>query len=160
MPYSNVVIIVLVVLVTGFLAWRQRPLTVVLLGTASLLFSALLFLPGDVLRGVVGRELMGSMEAAARQVPWSLGVISHFVGFMMLAIMLWWLRPELRVWPCIGVLVALSVGSELVQMLTPTREARLDDVLVNLMGAAAGLALAMPVTLIRKWLRRPAGQGR
>lgn len=155
----NALVLVMVMAVTLWLAWGRRPLAAVMLVLTSLVFSAALFLPGGQVRGLFGTTLVGWAYRFAGELPWSMGQVAHFVGFAWMALLLWLLRPDLRVLRVMGVLVLLAVFSELVQGLLDWREAHLADVQVNLMGAAAGLVLGGLGTLLAMAWRR-VRQGR
>lgn len=156
----NALVLVMVLGVTLWLAWGRRPLAALALVLTSLVFSAALFLPGAQVRGMFGATLVGWAYQLARELPWSVGQVAHFLGFAWMALLLWALRPDLRVLRVMGVLVLLAVFSEAVQGLLDWREARLDDVWVNLAGAAAGLVLgALSSGLVRVWRWVRAGAG-
>ncbi|TXK64566.1 hypothetical protein FU658_06750 [Alkalisalibacterium limincola] len=146
--------------VSVWLAWGRRPLAAVALVLTSLVFSAALFLPGGQVRSLFGATLVGLVYQLAAALPWSAGQVAHFVGFAWMALLLWLLRPDLRVLRVMGVLVLLAVFSELVQGLLDWREAHLADVQVNLLGAAAGLVLGGLGTLLAMaWRRARRGRG-
>lgn len=155
----NVLTVLMVLGVTAWLAWGRSPGAALLLVVTSLAFSAALFLPGGQVRGLLGGTLVSWLYGTAAQLPWSLGQISHFLGFAWMGLLLWTLRPELRVLRVVGVLVLLAVLSEGVQGILAWRDARLADVVVNLMGAAAGLALGALATLLAWLLRRGRRRG-
>lgn len=156
----NALVVVMVLGVTVWLAWGRRPLAAVVLVLTSLVFSAALFLPGGQVRDLFGTTLVGLAYRFAAGLPWSMGQVAHFAGFAWMALLLWLLRPDLRVLRVMGVLVLLAVFSELVQGLLDWREARLEDVQVNLMGAAAGLLLGGLCTgLARAWRWTRGGTG-
>ncbi|GAA1953936.1 VanZ family protein [Microbacterium deminutum] len=75
----------------------------------------------------------------------------EFAGNILLFVPLGFLLTLLfrRVWVGLVVLSALSVSTELVQMLMPARMASLRDILANLLGAGVGAAIAS-VTVIRR----------
>lgn len=156
----NALVLVMVLGVTLWMAWGRRPLAALVLGLTSLVFSAALFLPGAQVRGMFGSTLVGWAYGFARELPWSVGQMAHFLGFAWMALLLWWLRPDLRVLRVAGVLVLLAVFSELVQGVLDWREARVDDALVNLMGAGAGLLLGALGSLMAWAWRRVRGDRR
>lgn len=153
----NALVLVMVLGVTVWLAWGRRPLAAVVLVLTSLVFSAALFLPGGQVRSLFGATLVGWIYVFASHTPWSAGQWAHFLGFAWMGLLLWLLRPDLRVLRVIGVLVLLAVFSELVQGVLDWREAHLADVQVNLIGAAAGVLLGGLATLVARGWRRLSG---
>ena len=153
----DIVVLLMVRAVTVWLAWGRWPLAAAARVLTSLLVSAALFLPGAQVRGLVGSTVVGWAYQFARETPWSVGQMAHFLGFAWMALLLWLLRPDLRVLRAVGVLVLLAVFSELVQGALDWREAHLADVQVNLMGAVLGLALGVLVTLLARAWRRLRG---
>ncbi len=119
---------------------------------SALAISALLFMPTWVLRRMAGRDLIASLHDAAEMVSLTLPDAVHLIAFGVLAVLLWTLRPDLRGWRVVAVLVVLAVASELTQVLTAGREPRLGDVFVNLIGGGIGLVLA-------RLFVRPASSG-
>lgn len=137
--------LVLLVLAIGVSLWVGRhssPVARAVLVGSALAISALLFLPTWVLRRLAGRDLVESLQGAAQTVSLTLPDVIHFVAFVVLAVLLWTLRPDLRGWRAIAVLAVLAVAAELTQVLTGNREPRVVDVLLNLAGAGVGLAVA------------------
>lgn len=155
----NALVLVMVLGVTAWLAWGRRPLAAVSLVLTSLVFSAALFLPGRQVRTMFGTTLVGWAYRVAGELPWTVGDMAHFLGFAWMALLLWWLRPDLRVLRVMGVLVLLAVFSELVQGVLDWREAHASDVLVNLAGAVAGLVLGALCTLVAWTWRRMRSAG-
>jgi hypothetical protein len=94
---------------------------------------------GDWLRGDLGITFFGSgwIEFAAN--------IAMFapLGFLLT---LAFRHP----WFGAGLALALSVGAELAQLIIPSREASLRDVIANTLGAAVGAALAWLFVLRRE----------
>ncbi len=149
---EDVLLLALVLAVSLWVGRRSGPVARAVLVVAALTISALLFLPTWVLRRVAGRDLIASLHDAAGTVSLTLPDAVHLVAFMGLAVLLWTLRPDLRGWRVVAVLVVLAVASELTQVLTAGREPRLGDVIVNLIGAGIGLVLA-------RLFVRPASSG-
>lgn len=140
---ASALAVALVVGVAVLLAWDRRPYVVVVLASATLVFSALLLLPSDLLRRTLGREAMRSLDWVAQQVPLSLGDLGHVAGFALLTVLLWWLRPGLRGWALVVLLLGLAFAAEAMQLLTPHRAARIDDVWSNLAGVGLGLLVVV-----------------
>jgi len=151
MVATDWLVLLLVSAVSTWLAWGRHPVVAVVVIVASLTVSAALFLPGPEVRALFGQPAVSLAESLARRTPWTVGQLGHVVGFAGFTMLLWWLRPDLRVWRLLLVLLALAVGAEAMQMLTPSREARLGDVYANLIGIGAGLAFAVPLTAL--WAR-------
>lgn len=135
-------LLILVVVVSLWVGRRSSPVARAVLVGSALAISALLFLPTWVLRRIAGRERVESLQAAAQTMSLTLPDIVHFVAFAALAALLWTLRPDLRGWRGVAVLLVLAVAAELTQVLTSRREPRLSDVAINLVGAAVGVLLA------------------
>ena len=144
-----------VLLVTAWLGRGTAPQAQLALWVSALLVSAGMFLPMDVLRAAMPPAALLSMESAAHARSLTLTGVAHFVAFAWLAMALWALRPDLRGWRAVAALVLLAVASELVQGLTVDRQMRMDDVATNLLGAAAGLLLAVAASALRR--ARPVG---
>lgn len=112
--------------------------------------SALLFLPTGWLQVAAGPSVMALLEAIAARWSWELSDAVHLLVFVWLALLLRVLRRDLRGGRGVVVLLILAVAAELTQELTAGREARLDDIVINLLGAGAGLVLAEGVLAARK----------
>lgn len=147
---SDLLLAVLVLAVGWFLARRGRPLVRVLVFSSALVVSALLFLPGAQIRGVVGADGIGLLGRLAAQTPWSVAEWVHFLIFLWLGLLLWLGRADLRNWKGWALVVVLAVAAELAQDLAPGRSPRLDDVLLNLAGGMAGIVLA----IMLRWIAR------
>jgi hypothetical protein len=154
----SAVVLSLSILVAVFLAWGARPLARVLLVVVALLFAAVLYLPGGTLSSAVGPQVMSGLAAVARWFAVPLALLGHLVGFALLAVVLWWLRPDWRGWRCVAVLLVLAVGSELAQLLTVTRGARVEDAVANLCGVVVGLLVVGLVSGLR-WVMGARGRG-
>ena len=142
---------VMVLGIAWFLARRGRPLVRALVFLSALVVSALLFLPGGFIRRTVGRDALTVMGDLAAHTPWAVAEWVHFLIFLWLGLLLWLGRSDLRNWKGWGLMTVLAVGAEMAQALAPNREPRMGDVLLNLAGGVAGIALAI---LLRKLLRR------
>ena len=96
---------------------------------------------------IIGLPLLWLDDASA-SLPLDLTHVALFglVGFAMAV--LW---PRARWWQIALPLLILAVGSELLQSWVPGREPKISDVIDDLVGAAIGCALALP---IRWWARR------
>ncbi|GAB2619345.1 VanZ family protein [Novilysobacter erysipheiresistens] len=139
---AALVLLILVIVVSLWVGRHSSPVARAVLVGSALAISALLFLPTWVLRRIAGRERVESLQAAAQTMSLTLPDIVHFVAFAALAALLWTLRPDLRGWRGVAVLMVLAVAAELTQVLTSRREPRLGDVAINLVGAAVGVLLA------------------
>ena len=89
------------------------------------------------------------MEAWARKTPWQLSDWIHFAIFSWLGVLLWLGRPDLRGWKAWLAIVVLAVAAELAQILSPDRQARLDDVLLNLGGGMLGVVVGILIRQMR-----------
>ncbi|MGY0561672.1 VanZ family protein [Luteimonas sp. A277] len=148
---SDLLLGVMVLAVGWFLARRGRPLTRVLVFASALVVSALLFLPGSQISGIVGPEGIGHMRRLAAPTPWAVAEWVHFLIFLWLGLLLWLGRADLRNWKGWALIAVLAVAAELAQDLAPGRSPRVDDVLLNLAGGMAGIVLAIT---LRKLLKR------
>lgn len=142
-------------LVVGLaLAWRSGPVARVVLFSSALMVSAMLFLPGQQLAGIIGDEATQRLESAAAGTAWQLSDWVHFVIFLCLGLLLWLGRPDLRGWKGWAMIVVLAAAAELAQALTPGRQTKMDDVLLNLAGGMAGLLLAMGGVALTRLFRQ------
>lgn len=156
MRLIDVLLLVLVLVVSAWIARGSHPAARLVLLGSSLGISAALFLPASFLAEVAGADGLSWLESVASTFSWTLSDGAHFVAFLWLAVVLWTLRPDLRGWRAIAWLGVLAVAAELVQGLTVERSVRTADVGVNLLGAAIGVTIA--VTGIRLWKSaRPRG---
>ena len=93
----------------------------------------------------------GSLDEAVRLA----GVLANVllfvpVGFIVgLATRRWWLG--------LAIGVAISAGSELVQLALPSRVASVEDVIANSLGAALGAGIALAALAHRRSAPHPAG---
>lgn len=149
---SDLLLAVLVLGVGIWLSRRGRPLVRLILFASALLVSALLFLPGAQITGVVGPEGIVQMRRWAAQTPWNVSEWVHFLIFLWLGLLLWLGRPDLRNWKGWGLVVVLAVAAELAQDLAPGRSPRLDDVLLNLAGGMVGVLLGIGLRRLVKRL--------
>src|SRR5690606_26957207 len=124
---------------------RAPPRVRVVVVIAVLLVSAAMFLPLETLEQAFGRRNVRWLGKRLAGTPFDVSVMAHFLAFAGLAAVLWLSRPDWRGWRAVGVLVALAVAGELMQGIGAYRQARLDDVFTNLLGSAAGLAVALPI---------------
>lgn len=152
MDFPELAIVVGVFLVSAWLGYRAAPKARVVLWLSALLISAAMFLPSTVLRGLVGAESLASIDSAISAMSLSLASTVHFIAFLWLSLMLWTLRPDWRGWRVVAVLAVLAVAGELMQGLSVERSPRIVDVGVNLLGAGAGLLLAVVLMSVRKRL--------
>lgn len=148
---TDVLLGVLALAVGLFLARRGSPLTRVLVFGSALVVSALLFLPGGQITGFVGRDGIGLMRRLAAHTPWAPAEWVHVLIFLWLGLLLWLGRADLRNWKGWALVAVLAVAAEVAQVLTPEREPRVGDVLLNLAGGMAGIVLAI---LLRRVARR------
>lgn len=151
MSWGDFVLAVLVLGVGLFLARQSRPLVAIVLFVSAITISAMLFLPGSQLTAVLGSDGVRMLNRFASATPWSVADWMHVFIFMWLGLLLWLGRADFRGWKAWALIFALAVASEMAQALTPGREPKLEDVLLNLAGGIAGILLAMG---IRKLLRR------
>ncbi|MGY0561667.1 VanZ family protein [Luteimonas sp. A277] len=148
---TDVLLGVLVLAVGFFLIRRGSLLTRVLVFGSALVVSALLFLPGEQITGFVGRDGIGLMRRLAAHTPWAPAEWVHVLIFLWLGLLLWLGRADLRNWKGWALVAVLAVAAEVAQVLTPEREPRVGDVLLNLAGGMAGIVLAI---LLRRVSRR------
>lgn len=145
MVLSDVVLAVLALGVGVGLAWgaggRWRP---VVFGSA-LVVSALLFMPGAQIAGVVGPDGIKALKTLAGRTPWDVSEWTHFLIFAWLGLLLWLARADFRGWKGWALVTGLAVSAEVAQGLAPAREPRLDDVLLNLAGGMVGVLLGILV---------------
>lgn len=155
MTLDNVLLAACVLLVTAWLGRGAGPRARLALWASALLVSAAMFLPMDGLRANVPPAVLLSMESAAGALSWTLPDVVHLVAFAWLAMALWTLRPDLRGWRAVTALLVMAVASasELVQGLTVDRQMRIGDVAVNLLGAGAGLLIAVAASGLRRATR-------
>ena len=78
----------------------------------------------------------------------------HLLIFAGLAVCLCALFPRLRLWQAAGLLLALGVAGELVQIPIPGRNPGIVDLVDDLIGIGLGLAI---VALARLWRRNGPG---
>lgn len=140
---SDLLLGVMVLAVGWFLARRGRPLTRLLMFASALLVSALLFLPGQQITGLVGPDGISYLRWLAARTPWGVSEWVHFLIFLWLGFLLWLGRADLRNWKGWALMMVLAVGAEMAQALAPNREPRVGDVLLNLAGGMAGTLLAI-----------------
>lgn len=153
MSLADLPIVVAVLLVTAWLGHRTARWAQVVLWLSALAVSAAMFLPMTELRALPPPDVLRWLESTVSAVSWTLPDVAHFIAFGWLAMVLWMLRPDLRGWRTVAILLALAVASELMQGLTIERQMRIGDVGFNLLGAGVGLVLAAVATWGRKRVR-------
>lgn len=162
MTASDVLLAVMALGVGCVLAWSSGVVARVLLFGSAMLVSAMLFLPGSQLTVFIGADAVNSLKRAVADTPWRLSDWLHVAIFAWLGFLVWLGRPDLRGWKAWSLLVVLAIAAELAQGLTPSREMRFDDVLLNLAGGMCGLLLAMGglalTHVTRRWDRRARGR--
>lgn len=156
MGWAELATVVLVLLISAWLARHASVRARLTLWLSAVLVSAGLFLPPGALHRVIGDAGLAAISSVAGASPWSLEAVAHFIAFMWLALVVWLLRPDLRGWRSALLLAVLAVASELMQGLSPERTTRLDDVGVNLLGGCAGLILGVVAVHVRKRFPRSA----
>ncbi|WP_132999559.1 VanZ family protein [Luteimonas arsenica] len=140
------ILLAVVALVVGVvLARRAGPVARVLLFGSAMLVSGLLFMPGEQITGFIGRDGELFLRRLAAHTPWGVSDWTHFLIFVWLGLLLWLARADLRGWKGWMLVVGLAVAAELAQGLTPSREPRVDDVLVNLAGGMVGVVMGIGV---------------
>lgn len=132
------------------LAWNSRPVAKILLFSSALLVASLLFLPGQQLASIAGKNAMRWASEVAAHTPWTLSDWIHFIVFVWLGLLLWLGRPDLRGWKIWAAIAGLAVAAELAQWLAPDREVWLEDVLLNLAGGAVGLLSGISLKASRR----------
>jgi VanZ family protein len=100
----------------------------------------------------VGRDGIGQMRRLAAHTPLAAAEWAHLLIFLWLGLLLWLGRSDLRNWKGWALVAVLAVAAELAQGLTPGREPRVDDVVLNLAGGMAGIVLAIVFRRFRKRL--------
>lgn len=154
MNATDILLACLALVVGAVLAWRSVPVVRGLVFASTLLMSGLLFLPGEQLVSLVGREWVAALDRWAAATPWALSEWAHLLIFFWLAFLLWLGHKGARDWRGLALLVFLAVAAECAQILTPGREPRLMDVAVNLLGAAIGVLAATAVRKVVAAYRR------
>lgn len=150
MSQADLLLAVMALAVGLALAWRSVPAARAALFVSALLVAGLLFLPGSQLAALAGEDALGGLTRLAARTPWTVSDWMHFVIFAWLGLLLWLGRPDLRGWKGLGAIVVLAVAAELAQGLSADREPRVDDVLLNLVGGAVGVALGLAVRAMRR----------
>ncbi|TWT21105.1 VanZ family protein [Luteimonas marina] len=143
----DLLLAVLALAVGVALAWRAGPLARLALFGSAMLVSGLLFMPGEQITGVIGPDGVRFLRRLAGRTPWEVSDWTHFLIFAWLGLLLWLARADLRGWKGWALVVGLAVAAEWAQGLTPSREPRVDDVLVNLIGGMLGVVLGIGVRL-------------
>jgi VanZ family protein len=91
----------------------------------------------------------------SRSKPPSFGwdVIDHALAFTALAVALWFAcrRWPRRLWWVLGLCLVAGVGIEVAQLFVPSRRSEVADVIVDMVGASLGVALAR---VAERWLDR------
>ena len=150
MTTQELVLAAMALMVGLLLARKSGPLTGVLLFASAVLIAGLLFLPGSQLTSLVGGDAVRWMTRMAADTPWSVSDWMHFVIFVWLGALTWLARPDLRGRKAWALLVVLAVAAELAQGFAPDRETRFDDVLLNLVGGAAGLVIGIGLKRVQE----------
>lgn len=154
MELTDILLAVLALAVGLAMAWRASgPARLLVFGSA-LVVSGLLFMPGEQIAGLVGKDGIRSLRELAGRTPWDISELTHFLIFAWLGVLLWLARSDLRGWKAWGLVVLLAVAAEGAQGLAPAREPRLDDVLLNLAGGMAGLLLGIACRALTRPLRK------
>lgn len=156
MEMTDLLLAVLAMVVGVALAWRAGPVARVVLFGSAMLVSGLLFMPGEQIVGVVGPGGVRVLRGLAGRTPWDVSDWTHFLIFVWLGLLLWLARADLRGWKGWALVVVLAIAAELAQGLAPSREPRMDDVLVNLAGGMLGVVLGIAVRWVAG-LRREQG---
>ena len=111
-------------------------------------FSKIVGAVSDTLRDGLGLDFFGS------------GWIEFAANVMMFAPLGFLLSLLFRhAWWGVALALALSVAAELAQLVIPSRQAHLRDVLANVLGAALGAALAWLIVRRRERNRATAAEG-
>jgi hypothetical protein len=143
MTGPDVLLAVLTMGVAMRLAWGSHPLAGALLAASALAVSAILFLPSDWLIDLVGIQRVRWMYGVARATPLEPPEWAHVFAFLWLGLVLWLARSDLRSWKGFVMIALLSVAAEASQVLTAARTLRAMDAAVNMLGAGAGILLAV-----------------
>lgn len=131
-----------------------------LLGSSMVLVIVAVILPSSALSWLrsdwtLFGEFMNRLDNASGRFDMTHVVLFAWAGFLFSS--LW---PRVGGWRWLGVLLALAVGSELVQFLVPGREPKLGDLYDDLVGVAIGTLLALPFRIIvRRLLANRLGNG-
>lgn len=160
--WTDILLAVLALCVGVALAWRSAPLAKVTLFASAIVVSGLLFLPGSQLVALVGEDLERWLEGVVAVTPWTLSDWMHFAIFAWLGMLLWLGRPDLRGWKGWAAIVVLAVAAEIMQLLSVDRQAKLDDVLLNLAGGILGglLGIWIRAALNEFWNKSDPNGGR
>lgn len=143
MSAGDVLLVAMALVVSTGLAWRAGRAWRLLLFASALVVSALLFFPSALLAALIGSDVLATVEGLAARTPWRLSDWIHFLVFAWLGLLLWLARPDLRGAKGLALLAGLAVAAELSQGLTATREVRVGDVVLNLVGCGVGVLLAL-----------------
>lgn len=154
MQLTDVVLAVLALVVGLVLAWRARGAARLLVFGSAVLVSGLLFMPGEQITGLVGKDGIRSLRGLAALTPWHISELTHFLIFVWLGLLLWLARADLRGWKAWGLVVGLAIAAEVAQGFAPAREPRLDDALLNLAGGMAGLLVGIGGVALTRGLRK------
>src|SRR5690606_22269519 len=98
MQLTDVLLAVLALAVGLALAWRASGLARLLVFGSAVLVSGLLFMPGEQITGLVGKDGIRSLRALAGLTPWDISELTHFFIFVWLGLLLWLARPDMRGW--------------------------------------------------------------
>lgn len=147
MEIGDLLLGVMVLAIGMLMAWNSGPFSRVVLFASALLVSGLLFMPGEQIAGLAGKDGIRAMRELAARTPWDISNWTHFLIFVWLGLLVWLARADLRGWKAWSLVAVLAVSAEVAQSLAPGREPRLDDVLLNLAGGMAGILLGIAVRL-------------
>lgn len=145
---TDILLAVLALAVGLTLAWRANARVRLLVFASAVVVSGLLFMPGEQITGLVGKDGIRWLRDHAGRTPLDISELTHFLIFVWLGLLLWLARPDLRGWKAWGLVAVLAIAAELAQDLAPGRSPRLDDVLLNLIGGMVGVLLGIGIRLI------------
>jgi hypothetical protein len=145
---TDLLLAVLALCVGATLAWRADAGARWLVFGSALLVSGLLFMPGEQITGLVGKDGIRWMRGMADMTPWDISDWTHFLIFVWLGLLVWLARADLRGWKGWGVIAGLAIAAEFAQILAPERSPEMDDVLLNLTGGMVGVLLGIGLRLV------------
>lgn len=124
-------------------------------------FAVGMLLPGDVVGDVRTHwPLLAQLWDGLNAIFPSLNPL-HVLWYAWLAMLWWWLSAHAFRWPGVMAIIVLSGVGECLQMLVPGRNARVADVLNDVIGIVLGIGLAVMLrrVLVRKNRSTPALDG-
>lgn len=155
MTGADLLLAVLALGVAFYLARGTHPVVAALLVVSALIVSAILFLPTPVVTGWVGMDRVNYLYHLARRTPLYSSDWVHVIAFTWLGLLIWLGRRDLRSWRGALAIGALAIAAEVGQWLADGREPSVWDAVLNLFGAAIGIALGSAVLALGRKRHQP-----